>query len=114
VRSTGLTVSGGLTPRTSHAVTGHTGSTGSYYNGYASKEDYDLFTNDKNLLRSSDELLDADGTVRTIYDGVLPLRSHLREDDYQEGACMSCNTCIDCNEHMAHCLCYTPSVTARK
>jgi hypothetical protein len=85
------------------------GSTGSYYNGYASKEDYDLFTNDKNLLLSSDELLDADGTVRTIYDVCYHCYSHLREDDYNEGACTACNTCIDCNEHMAHCMCYTPN-----
>jgi predicted glutamine amidotransferase len=87
--------------------------TGGYYNGYASKEDYDFFERDKHLLLSSDELLDADGTVRTIYDVCYHCYSHLREDDYNEGACTACNTCIDCNEHMAHCMCYTPNSTVR-
>ena len=89
------------------------GSTGSYYNGYASKEDFDLFDNDKHLLLTSDELIDVHGNIRSIYDVCYHCYSQLQEDDYDEGACMACNTCIDCNEHMAHCMCYTPNSTVR-
>jgi hypothetical protein len=87
----------------------YTGNSSYYNGGYASSADYDLFENDKNILLSSDELIDVDGNVRSIYDVCFHCYSQLREDDYDEGACTACNTCIDCNEHMAHCMCYTPN-----
>lgn len=97
----------------------YTGSTGGYYNGYASKDDYefynsnDFLANDKQMLLSSDELIDVGDSIRSIYDVCFHCYSQLREDDYDERACTSCNTCIDCNEHMIHCLCYTPNGTVR-
>jgi hypothetical protein len=64
-------------------------------------------------LLTSDELIDVHGNVRSIYDVCYHCYSQLREDDYEDGACLACNTCIDCNEHMAHCMCYNPNGTVR-
>lgn len=34
--------------------------------------------------------------------------SQLKEDDFMAGMCVTCNTCIDCEEQVTMCLCYTP------
>ena len=38
----------------------------------------------------------------------------LREDDFMGGVCNTCDSCIDCEEHINLCMCYTPAHASKK
>lgn len=75
-------------------------------------------------LWSTDDLLDYDRKVLTSNTNVpedffanekcyLCLRT-VSDAEYDAGYCQGCNSCLECYEHMANCLCYTPAFSAHK
>lgn len=77
---------------------------------YTSSWEYDLLDHDKKQLIGSMDLI---GKDESVVDYCFYCYNELSEDDWENAVCSVCSTCVDCNEHTATCMCYTPNSTVR-
>lgn len=76
---------------------------------YSTSWEYDLLEHDRKVLGTME--LIPEPMVGTEY--CFYCYSQLSPEDWDESVCSVCNTCVDCNEHMATCMCYIPNSTVR-
>lgn len=70
----------------------------------------DLISNDRKMLTS----VESSNQWCTGTELCYVCYQEIDEQSYQEGVCATCNSCLDCFEHTAQCMCYTPSYAVRQ
>ena len=92
-------------------------STKSYSGGYygsAGAWESEMYKNDghiigRNWWNDPDDEYVAKSVSTDVVDACYTCGQALTEADLYDGVCTLCNSCLDCFEHAATCMCYTPS-----